>query len=57
LHLPTLDEQGIDYRIPLPGAVIENDTLYANVAFPEIVQLKVFTLNGLFGRTSVVEHN
>jgi len=37
LHLPTLDEQAIDYRLPLPGAIIENDTLYANVSFPGLI--------------------
>lgn len=44
LHLPYLDELGIDYRIPMPGAIIENDTLYANVAFPGL-QIK-YTING-----------
>jgi len=34
IHLPKLDDQNINYRIPLPGAIIKNDTLYANVAFP-----------------------
>jgi len=34
IYLPQLDRQQIQYRIPLPGAIIKNDTLYANVAFP-----------------------
>jgi len=33
-HLPLLDENNKNYRIPLPGATIKNDTLYANIAFP-----------------------
>jgi len=33
-HLALLDKKETSYRIPLPGATIKNDTLYANIAFP-----------------------
>ncbi len=33
-ELPRLARRGIMYRIPLPGAIIENDTLYINNTFP-----------------------
>jgi hexosaminidase len=33
-ELPRLAERGIAYRIPLPGAMVQNDTLYMNNLFP-----------------------
>jgi hexosaminidase len=33
-ELPRLDAWQVNYRIPLPGWVVKNDTLYANIRFP-----------------------
>jgi len=33
-ELPRLAQRGIKFRIPLPGAVVRNDTLYMNNMFP-----------------------
>ena len=33
-ELPRLDERNIQYRIPLPGGYIKQDSLYLNAAFP-----------------------
>ncbi|MDD3807220.1 MAG: family 20 glycosylhydrolase, partial [Candidatus Marinimicrobia bacterium] len=33
-ELPRLDAWNVHYRIPLPGWVVEHDTLYANIRFP-----------------------
>ncbi len=33
-ELPRLDRYGVNYRIPLPGAVIEDGMLKANIRFP-----------------------
>ena len=46
-ELPRLDKKngGYNYRIPLPGAIIQNDTLKANIAFPGLTIR--FTTNGL----------
>jgi len=43
VHLPQLEDD-ITYRIPLPGAVIEMDTLYANVVFPGLINK--YTMDG-----------
>jgi len=33
-ELPRLDAWNVNYRIPLPGWIVERDTLYANIRFP-----------------------
>jgi hexosaminidase len=33
-EFPRLAERGIQYRIPLPGGIVRNDTLYINNMFP-----------------------
>ncbi len=37
LELPRLDAWQVNYRIPLPGWIVENDTLYANIRFPGLI--------------------
>lgn len=36
-ELPRLDAWNVNYRIPLPGWVVENDTLRANIRFPGLI--------------------
>ena len=62
-ELPRLDyiHGGTAYRIPPPGAVIENGTLYANVAFPGLTIMYTSNNDPSFGRavayTSPIEIN
>ena len=46
---------GINYRLPLPGAVVENGTLSANVAFPGLAIR--FTTDGSQPTTSSIQFN
>lgn len=43
-ELPRLDQYDVNYRIPLPGAIIENGKLKANIRFPGL-DLR-YTLDG-----------
>ena len=43
-ELPRLDQYRVNYRIPLPGAVIEDGELKANIRFPGLTLR--YTLNG-----------
>lgn len=44
IELPRLDQYKVNYRIPLPGAIIENNELKANIRFPGL-ELR-YTLDG-----------
>ncbi|MCF7832325.1 MAG: carbohydate-binding domain-containing protein [Candidatus Marinimicrobia bacterium] len=44
VELAHLDQYNVNYRIPLPGAIIEDDTLKANIRFPGL-DLR-YTLDG-----------
>ena len=43
-ELPKLDQKQVQYRIPLPGAIIENNEFKANIRFPGLVLR--YTLDG-----------
>jgi len=43
-ELPKLDQKGVKYRIPLPGAMIENNVFKANIRFPGLALR--YTLDG-----------
>jgi hexosaminidase len=43
-ELPRLDAWNVQYRVPLPGWIVEKDTLYANIRFPGLILR--YTLDG-----------